>query len=271
MQAWDGSPLNGRRILLHCEQGFGDTIQFARFVPKVAEMGGKVVLATHGELERLLRGSFNVDRVVKLGEPVSNIDVHCAIPSLPLLLHCDVEGTARMPYLAVDSVVRAEWERKLGSSDSRLRVGLAWAGNPRPDPWRSIAPELLLPLIETSRVEFHSLQKSTPPPRTGGSDCAKIIDHSADLADFADTAALVSHFDLIISIDTSVAHLAGALGKPVWVLLPYSPDWRWLLHRGDSPWYPTMRLFRQRTHGNWREVLERVSDSLGSLLADREN
>jgi Flp pilus assembly protein TadD len=259
--AWDGSALNGRRLLVHCEQGFGDIIQFARFLPQLKAAGGEIIFAVPAELERLSRSSIDFARVIRAGEAAEDVHVHCSLQSLPFLLGCEIKSEA--PYLKLDQSACDRWRGKLSGSRKSLNVGLAWVGNRRPDPLRSVRGELLMPLVRAQGVVFHSLQK-------GGEDReirrlmddGDVIDHSAELTDFAETGALISNLDLMISIDTSVAHLAGALGKPVWVMLPFSADWRWLVGREDSPWYGSARLFRQGKYGDWRAVIERVSREL---------
>lgn len=262
---WDGSPLQGKTILLHTEQGLGDAIQFVRFAPKVASAGGRVLLGCPSSLFRLMQGVTGVEQVVRT-QPLPHFDVQCPLMTLPLVFGTRVDSIpAQVPYLQVNPELARKWGDKLGPPNNRLRVGLTWAGGPgyKNDRKRSIALSALAPLIQVAGIAWFSLQKGPTaaeaqqiPPGTTW------IDFTADLDDFADTAALMSQLDLIISVDTAVAHLAGALGKPVWVLIPSKPDWRWLLDREDSPWYPTMRLFRQKNPGDWTQVIERVALAL---------
>jgi len=277
---WDGRDLNGRKILLHAEQGVGDTIQFVRYAPMVATRGGKVVLECQPGLCGLLRGVVGIEQVVSVGELLPDFDVHCPLMSLPLAFNTGLETIpAAIPYLHADETLSRQWAARLGGPD-RLKVGIAWAGSAHHinDRNRSLPASLLSPLAKISGVTFVSLQKgeaarkASPPHRQASAlpRGVNLIDHTADLYDFGDTAALIANLDLVISADTAVAHVAGAIGKAVWVLLPYAPDWRWLLDREDSPWYPTMRLFRQRSLGDWAEVIERVAQALDTFVK-REN
>ena len=256
--AWAGEPLEGRTILLHAEQGLGDTIQFARYVPAVARLGGRVVLEAHTPLRRLLGGLEGVTVMAALGGPLPAFDVHCPLLSLPRLL-----GTipTDVPYLGAEVGAVAEWRANLGGG---LKVGLVWAGNPghANDGNRSLPLAELAPLLRTPGVRFFSLQKD---PRPGDRETLMdlgVVDLGPNLDDFADTAAALTVLDLLVTVDTSVAHLAGALGRPVWLLLPFLPDWRWMTERSDSPWYPTMRLFRQNRRGDWAGVVGRVAEAL---------
>jgi Flp pilus assembly protein TadD len=257
---WDGGTLQGKTILVRSEQGLGDGIQFVRYVAILADRGGAVILECLPELRRLFEGVAGVTHVLARGEPPPPFDVHCPLASLPLALGTRLDSIpAAVPYLHADSrLVEASGIAVPGGA---LNVGLAWAGNPdhRNDRNRSLSLARLSPLGAAKDVRFFSLQKGkpaeqvrTPPPGM------ELVDASPELTDFADSAALIARLDLLITVDTAVAHLAGAMGKEVWVLLPFAPDWRWLLGREDSPWYPTMRLFRQETPGEWGPVIERV-------------
>ncbi|WP_448191864.1 tetratricopeptide repeat protein [Azospirillum sp. sgz301742] len=260
--AWAGEPLAGKTILLHAEQGLGDAIQFARYVPEVARLGARVVLEAHAPLRRLLGGLDGVTVLATLGGPLPEFDVHCPLLSLPRLVGTIPTDT---PYLGAEAGAVAEWRARLGDG---LKVGLVWAGNPghANDRNRSLPLGGLAPLLRTSGVRFFSLQKD---PRPGDRDILAdlgVIDLGPDLDDFADTAAALTALDLLVTVDTSVAHLAGALGRPVWLLLPFLPDWRWMMDRSDSPWYPTMRLFRQSRRGDWAPVVERVAEALTEIV-----
>ncbi len=255
---WMGEPLNGKRILLHAEQGFGDAIQFVRYAPMVARMGGRVILECHAELLRLFsHGIEGVEQIVAFSASPPAFDVHCPLLSIPLAVGTTLATIpAEVPYLKNDPELVARWREKIGD-EGKFKVGIVWAGRPTHDNDRnrSMAPAALTPLRELNDVRFYSLQKgATAPPF--------MTDLTADLNDFADTAAVIENLDLVISVDTSVAHLAGALGKKTWTLLPIRPEWRWLLDREDSPWYPTMKLFRQAQRGNWTDVIERVAAEL---------
>ena len=261
---WHGEPLDGRRILLHAEQGFGDAIQFVRYAPMVAERGGYVILECHAELVRLFScGIEGVKEVVPFSHSPPVFDVHCPLLSLPLAVGTTLgDIPAPVPYLRASEEQAKAWRPKL-SREERIKAGIAWMGRPTHDNDRnrSIPVEALSPLAKLDHVRFFSLQKgATNTP-------AFMTDLTADLHDFADTAAMIANLDLVITVDTSVAHLAGAMGKPVWTLLAARPEWRWLLDREDSPWYPTMRLFRQATIGDWKGVIERVAKELAQLRA----
>jgi Flp pilus assembly protein TadD len=268
---WDGTELNGQTILLHAEGGLGDTLQFVRYVPIVANRGGKVVLECQAELFRLLQGLPGVEQLVCVHQPLPRFDVYCPLMSLPLVLGTRLESIpGRIPYLGVDARLKETWAKKLGPSDGELRVGLAWSGNPKfkNDRTRSIALSQLAPLAAAPGVTFHSLQKGPGSEQISSVPAGiRLIDHGPDLEDFADTAAIISLMDLVVSTDNSRVNLAGALNVPTWVMLQYMPDWRWLLEREDSPWYPTVRLFRQKSLGDWPEVIQRVVDELEKFHA----
>ena len=266
---WDGRNLDGKRILLQWEQGFGDTLQFVRYAPLVAGRGGAVVLACQAPLARLLESTPGVEQVIPHGSPLPPVDLYCPLLSLPRIFGA-VEDTipAEVPYVWPKPGDAAAWRERLAPHDG-LRVAIAWAGNPRraTDRARSIPFEAFLPLTAVEGASFFSVQVG---PRSGDflsspAGPAQVVDLSPHLSDFADTAAAIGEMDLVITADTAVAHLAGAMGKDVWVLLPCVPDWRWLLGRDDSPWYPTARLFRQKTAGDWPGVIQRA----GSALRDR--
>jgi hypothetical protein len=263
---WVGGDLSGRRILLHTEQGCGDAIQCVRYAPLVAARGGKVIVECHPELYRLLQTLDGVDELVVRGRPLPPFDLHCPVMSLPLAFGTTVETIPnRVPYLHADPQRSGQWRARLAGDANRLKVGLVWAGNPdvKTDSERSMRLPALAPLGQAPGVSFYSLQKG--PGAAQAKDPLpglKLINYTNELQDFADTAALISQLDLVISVCTSVTHLAGALGRPVWTLLSYAPDWRWLVGREDSPWYPTMRLFRQKARGDWDEVARRVAEAL---------
>ena len=271
---WDGSPLQGRTILLHVEQGLGDTIQFARYASLLKQQGaGQVLLACPPELQRLMRRCRDIDQIVT-ETPFPDFDVGVFLLSLPHLLGTtSIERIpADIPYIDCDPEWVESWEARLASLEGQrpaLRVGIAWQGNPghKTDRWRSVALEQFAPLAELPGVRLVSLQKGL-----GREQLDKLpglaIDLGAELTDLADTAAVVSCLDLVITVDTALAHLAGAMGKPVWVILPVVPDWRWLLQREDSPWYPSMRLFRQAARGQWNEVFGRIKTMLADFGGD---
>jgi Tfp pilus assembly protein PilF len=263
---WKGEPLNGARILLHAEQGLGDTLQFLRYVPMVAAAGGQVLLDVPETLRRLAAEVSGVSSVTATGDPIPTFEWHCPMMSLPLAFQTKVDSIpADVPYLRVPVAAQKSAE-KLAWPDRGLRVGLIWGATRRPfeDSDRSI-PLLALESIFTLKgAHFYSLQVGPAAPQLESLQ-TPVTDLRDRIRDFADTAALVSHLDLVITVDTSVEHVAGALAKPTWILLPFASDWRWLTDREDSPWYPTARLFRQPRPGDWQSVIERVRGELVHL------
>ncbi len=282
--AWDGSDLAGRTLFLQAEQGIGSAIQFARYAPLAAATGGQVILECRDPLKRLfetlkqpstVRDQAAVTIVTREDPSLPPIDVQATLMSLPGLMGTDA-GTipADVPYLVADGAEMAEWQHRLhkviGTDLARRRrVGIVWSGNPEHanDRNRSMPASALAPLAANPAVHLYSLQVG---PRAGDVrdlPADAVTDLSADLGDFAATAAVIMALDLVISVDTAVAHLAGALARPVWLLVPAVPEWRWQRDREDSPWYPTMRLFRQRTLGDWPELISRVAAALERLPA----
>ena len=258
---WDGSSLEGRTILLHAEQGLGDTIQFIRYADMVKKAGATVVVECSAKLGPILATAPGVDRVVETGTCLPEFDVHVPLMSLPRLFRTTVPDIpARVPYLTVDAERRRRWEQRLARVH-KPRVGLAWKGNPQQsdDRFRSIAWETLAPLTEIAGVAWFSLQYGDRP---GASLGGEVIDLAPETEDFRDAGAAIQQLDLVISVDSAMAHLAGALARPVWVLVPFLPDWRWLLDRPATPWYPTMRLFRQPERGDWESVVDLVGKAL---------
>jgi tetratricopeptide (TPR) repeat protein len=263
---WLGEyPLQGRTILLHAEQGLGDTIQFARYVPLLARAGGKVVLEVQPELKALVGQIAGAAAVVARGEPLPAFDVHCPLGSLPLALKTEPATIpAEGPYLRADDVHIVKWRVRLEAL-GRPRVAVAWSGNAQHmnDRNRSIPLSGLAPLWSVGSVHFVSVQREL---RDGDAELLAREPHvtqiGTELDDFADTAAVAALLDLVITVDTSVAHLAGAMGRPVWILVPFSPDWRWTLSGETSRWYPTARLFRQPSLGDWTSVIERLRSEL---------
>jgi tetratricopeptide (TPR) repeat protein len=262
---WLGAAaIDGKTILLHSEQGFGDTIQFCRYVPLLAARGARVILEVPRSLQELMTNLAGATQVISKGDSLPDFDVQCPFLSLPLAFATRLETIpSATPYLRAPVQALKNWQARLGPK-ARPRIGLAWSGRPthKNDQNRSISLRSLLALLDIEAT-FVSLQKDV---RTDDAAVLKerddILDFGDALKDFSDTAALISHLDLVISVDTSVAHLAGALAKPVWVLLPFLPDWRWLLDRDDSPWYPTARLFRQDNTRAWDDVIVRVHEAL---------
>ncbi|HEX4124338.1 MAG TPA: glycosyltransferase family 9 protein, partial [Tepidisphaeraceae bacterium] len=267
---WQGEDIRGRTIVLRSEQGFGDMIQFVRYAPLVAARGAKVILESNPELFRLLARVPGVEQVVRHGDPLPPFDLHCPMMSLPHAFGTDLQSIPHeVPYLSADPELSARWGEAVADGAGKIKVGLAWGGNPKHSNERNRSMGLLelLGLSAIPGVQFYSLQKGPAAARLGEvAGRWSIADHTDRLTDFADTAALVSHLDLVITVDTSVAHLAGAMGKPVWLMLPFVAEWRWMVAREDSPWYPTMRLFRQGAPGEWADVVERVAGELGRFV-----
>jgi len=275
-----GPPLAGKTILLHCEQGLGDALQFCRYVTAVAELGAIIILEVPRLLASLLYGLEGVSRLIIQGEALPEFDYHCPLMSLPLAFGTTLASIpARVPYLKGSAEQVARW-RQITGERTRFRVGLVWSGGFRPDQpalWsvnrrRNIPLAKLAPLRHAG-MDFYSLQKGQPAESELAEltaqnwDGPQLIDLTDKLHDFSDTAALIAQLDLVISVDTSTAHLAGALGKPVWILNRFDGCWRWLLNRIDSPWYPTAMLYRQERSGDWDSVVSRVRADLG-LLAE---
>ena len=256
--------IGGKTILLHAEQGLGDTIQFARYTQAVAQKGARVILEVDSPLRSLMSDLSGVHQVLSRGEPLPKFDFHCPLLSLPLAFNTRLQTIpAHIPYLRAPERAVEKWEGRLGRTNLP-RVGLVWSGRAahRNDRNRSIALSRLATLASPD-VTLISLQNEVRAKDAEVLSANKQIAHfGPELRDFSDTAALVSLLDLVISVDTSVAHLAGALGKPVWILLPFAPDWRWLVAREDSPWYPTARLFRQPRMDDWDSVIDRVARDL---------
>jgi tetratricopeptide (TPR) repeat protein len=260
---WDGSDPSGKTILLHAEGGLGDALQFVRLAPMVAQRGASVVLECQETLAPLFEGMVGVQRVVARGKELPEFNFHIPMQGLPRILGITLKNIPdRVPYLSVPEDRKRKWAERIPASGGKARVGVVWAGSPNNDmEFRSRSIELFYPMLKIPGFQFFSLQTGEdsrrPPPE--GIDW---VDLTAELRDMADTAALVEKMDLVISVDTSVAHLAGALARPVWVLIPSHSDFRWLLERADSPWYPTMRLFRQDFGGKWEDVAERITGEL---------
>ncbi len=267
---WHGQQLNSARILLHAEQGLGDSLQFLRFVPRVTEADGTVVLDVPINLHRIAALIPGIATLVSAGAPLPPFDFHSPLLSLPLAFGATLETIpAQVPYLTVpDDALRKA--AAFSWPATGLCVGLAWSGNPNhpKNRSRSIPLALLEPLFRMEGVHFYSMQMGQAAEELKTVQAA-ITDLAPLTGDMADTAAHMAHMDLVITIDTSIAHLTGALGKPLWVLLTRLPDWRWLLDREDSPWYPTARLFRQSKSGDWTPVIEKLHKALDEHAAQK--
>lgn len=277
---WDGEPLEGRTILVHAEQGLGDTIQFARYLPRVAAKGGRLLVECQPGMVPLLRDFAGVAGVLTAEDALPEFDVQAPLMSLPRIFRTGLDAiSAEVPYLAYDRRTAEELKKKMGPRRG-LRVGLAWSGNPLNggDPRRSIPVEMLRPLREIEGVEYYSLHiggKARRQVEACGGWMSELLSKDGGLPELA---ALIAVLDLVITVDSMPAHLAGALARPVWNLLCHAPDWRWLTGREDSPWYPTMRLFRQPGPGDWETVVGRVVTELAHISvqdlpreADTEN
>lgn len=271
---WDGSDPAGKTILLYCEQGYGDAIQFVRYAPLLAERGARVIIEALPGLVKLFRGIAGMQEVIAAGDTLPPHDLRCPIMSLPRVFGTRIDTIpADLPYLAAPSDRVAFWRERLASERSDvLKVGVAWAGNPlhQKDRLRSMPAEALFPLGDLPGIAFYSLQKYEPSAQAPSLPAApKLRDFASELTDFADTAGLVQNLDLVISVDTAVVHLAGALARPVWVMVAAASDWRWLRERCDNPWYPTLKVFRQQTLGNWDGVMRRITQELRSFEGGR--
>jgi tetratricopeptide (TPR) repeat protein len=266
-----GNAIVGKRLLLWAEQGLGDTIQFCRYAPILARKGVEVILEVPSPLEALLGTLEGVTAITTEPEFRPAHDYHCPLLSLPLALRREISGIPNdVPYLAAAPDKFQAWKQVL-EQDGGRKVGIVCSGNPNhlSDRNRSIPLRQFSPLLETG-ASFYLLQtECRAEDEAFLSETSRIRDLRQRLTDFTETAALIACLDLVISVDTSVAHLAGALGKPVWILLPFSPDWRWMLDREDSPWYPTARLFRQTEMGDWQGVIERVREALALRVEAR--
>jgi tetratricopeptide (TPR) repeat protein len=267
---WLGEyPLAGKTVLLHAEQGLGDTIQFARYAPLLAASGARVVLEVQDELKRLLGRLDGVAAVIARGEQSPPFDVHCPLGSLPLALHTEPGAVpAQIPYLAADTAQVEKWSTRLDALP-RPRIAIAWSGNPSHDNDRnrSIPFARLAPLFaccgDGKTAGFISIQRDLRAEDAAALAVETSVTHlGAALSDFSDTAALLALCDFVIAVDTAAVHLAGAMGRPVWVLVPFAPDWRWTRDGESTPWYPTARLFRQTALGDWDGVIARVAEEL---------
>ena len=264
---WAGEELLGRTILLHAEQGLGDTLMMARFAPLVAARGGRVLLEVQAPLVRLLGCLPGVSQVLSLGADLPSFDVHCPLFSLPLLFDTTLDTVPSAPYLSADPALAPQ-----PSSRSGLRIGLVWAGAERigrhVNQERSITLDQLAPIAAMSGVTCFSLQKDPDPGSAHHAARLGIVNLMDGVEDFADTAARVAQLDLVISVDTSTAHLAAAMGKPVWLLSRYNGCWRWLSGRSDSPWYPSLRVYRQRQPSDWAPVVAQIAADLTKLSCE---
>lgn len=269
---WNGLPFRGESLLIHCEQGQGDVIQFFRYLPMVKALGGKIILEVQDSLAPLLENSPSVDDIIVFDakqKPAVHYDQYIAIGSLPMLMKTTLDTIpAHPPYIEADGGKTARWRKRIASA--AFHVGIVWAGSDV-DPQRACRLSDWHSWWSNPHIQFYSLQKGVGAIQLSELPDGTRIEHLGDeLIDFSDTAAVIANLDLIISVDTAVAHLAGAMGKPVWVLLPKLSDWRWFWERTDSPWYPTARLFRQGRYNNWTDVVIEVKNALDALMAGHD-
>jgi tetratricopeptide (TPR) repeat protein len=261
--AWKGeASLEGKTLLIYSEQGFGDTIQFCRYIEMVAKLGGTVIFEVAKPLLPLMRQLNGVSCFLEKGEALPPFDVHCSLLSLPFAFQTTIESIpSKENYLTADPQKVADWQKRLGGA--KPKIGLAWSGSEtnKGDVYRSMPLETLLPYLPES-FEYVCLQKEVRQSDRTALENSPIRFLGESLHDFSDTAAVCSLMDLVVSVDTSIAHLSAALGKKTVVLLPFASDWRWLLERNDSPWYPTIQLLRQEAMDDWESVLQKLNPIL---------
>ena len=272
---WDGSLLNGKKILVISEQGFGDNIQFIRYLPLIKEKGGEIILECKKEIEKLFNDSFEINRVIEKNlevVPDVEFDVYIHLMDLPSIFNTNLINIPnKFPYLKADSGLVINFKEKINKiSNGKFKIGIIWSGNPNQenDKNRSASFDNFKLLKKIPGVVLFSLQKGEA---AGQLDDPDIIDLSNNIANFADTAAIIENMDLIVSVDTSVTHLAGAMGKQTWVLLAHKADWRWLIDRHDSPWYPSVKLFRQKNPGDWDNLLNEVNEEIRNYFIESRN
>ena len=268
---WQGENFQGKTLLVQAEQGFGDSMQFVRYLPMVKERGGRVILAEKPELIGLFRNLEGIDDLVDTGKVAKgNIkyDLYVTLLSLPAIFGTKTDSIpARIPYLSAEASKIAYWHDKIKTD--AFKIGIVWAGNPTHgnDHNRSCTLNNFIQLAKIKNVTLFSLQKGSAVEQMNNwHEDLELINLGQEFEDFTDTAGAIENMDMIISVDTAVMHLAGAMGKPALGLIPYEPDWRWMLNRQDSPWYPTIRLFRQKQHGNWDGVFQRAAEQLKILI-----
>lgn len=266
---WDGTPLPDKTILIYAEQGYGDTIHFIRYVPLVKQHVKNVIVEAHKPLIKLLSSCSGIDQLISLGTAPPEFDLHIPLLSLPGIFQTDLNNIPdNNPYLSIPKGLKTDTSL-VSNVKSRLKIGIVWAGNPdhKNDRNRCCPVSQFLKLQQIPEVTLFSLQKGPQKLDLHNINAQnEIVDLSHVINDFSDTAVIIKKLDLIITVDTAVAHLAGALNHPVWILLPYVPEWRWFLKRDDSPWYPSMRLFRQTQHGNWEGVFNKVIRNLSPIV-----
>jgi tetratricopeptide (TPR) repeat protein len=266
---WDGSDISDKTILLHAEGGFGDALHFVRYVPMVRRRAGRIILECQPALISLFSQIRDVDQLIARGDRLPEFDCHRPLNGLPLIFRTDLESIpSTVPYLQAPPQCAQYWKDRL-SNGKGLKVGLVWAGSEIMPDRRSRSLKIFAALGEIPGVEFHSLQKGRAANDPVPSEL-ELIDHTNELHSFADSAGMLANLDLLISVDTSAAHLAGAMARPVFTLLPFICDFRWLRGREDTPWYPTMRLFRQESNGDWNPVVRRIAEALRAKVANQD-
>ncbi len=275
LPCWDGSPFVGKRLLVLYEQGFGDNIQFVRYLPMVKDRGGTVICQMLKPLIGLLRGFPGIDELIDTSTDTKaavKYDFYVPLLELPGIFGTNLENIpAVVPYLHADSAKVEQWRQKLVGTT--FKVGIVWTGNPAhtEDSNRSCSLSHFVPLSEIPGILLYGLQKGKAVEQVKDlSGIISVINLADELNDFMDTAGVIENLDLVISVDTAVLHLAGAMGKPAWAILPFTSDWRWMLTRQDSPWYPTVRLFRQKRYGNWDDVFQRLAEELKILVGKQK-
>jgi len=268
MPQWQGERIKGDTVLVHAEQGFGDTLQFARYLPLLAARVAKVIVECPSPVAGLVAGVAGVDDVVAAGQPLPDFDAHIPMMSLPGAFRtAERDIPADVPYLSVPDAAINAWNGRFGEGGV-VKVGIVWKGsqNHQRNQWRSPGLDAMRPLLAAEGARFVSLQKDDEALDLRTANLGThVLPMGQEFRDFSDTAAAIGHLDLVIAPDTSVAHLAGALGKPVWLMLPHVAEWRWLMNRNDSPWYPTMRLYRQTARGDWRGAIDQMSLDLAAF------
>lgn len=270
---WRGESLNGKTIFLWAEQGLGDTIQFIRYVSLIKKCSGTVVVRCHPYLLEILSSIEGIDRLISKDEEAPDFDFHIPLLSLPGIFKTTLDTIpSDIPYINSPPEYKDKFHEILNQHEKLFKIGIVWGGNPRNinDHNRSCRLQYFQPLLKLDNVSVFSLQKGPQAKKLTEYLNGNIHNIGSLLHNFADTAAVVMNLDLVITVDTAVAHLAGALGKTVWVLLPFYPDWRWMLDRNDSPWYPTMRLFRQSKPGDWKGVFDQVKEALNKMITKED-
>jgi Flp pilus assembly protein TadD len=263
---WNGESLQGKSLLIFTEQGYGDIINFCRYIPLINKANGKIYLNCQLEMVSLMKTLSCIDRIIPRGDENPAVDYYIPLQSLPLVFETTLETIpANVPYLTTDQEKVAYWRDFFEAQPAKLKVGICWRGRPNLVNTinRTCGLYYFEPLFSIPNIAFFSLQKELLPEEEGR--LSNIICLGDKLNDFTDTAAIIEQLDLVITIDTSIAHLAGALNKPVWNLLPYTPDWRWFLNRRDSPWYPSMHLYRQSAPNDWKSIFTQVMQDLGTI------